>query len=142
MTRTTPKLVTDDEMQEAAAQASLGTVTEADLDRAEAEVHPDPESQPAVIPAPLSGLPSPNINHSASWAAETMINLQRFQNGRAALMAELEGVKAEWEKAEAERIEKHGLITRDLLERIKDMDDGIAMCSAAIDKADEIKETA
>lgn len=122
-----------------AAQAVAGTVTEADLARAEAEV---PESQPAAIPAPLSGLPSPNINHSASWAAETMINLQRFQNGRAALMAELEGVKAEWEKAEAERIEKHGIVTRDLLERIKDMENGIAMCSAAIDKADEIKETA
>lgn len=129
----------------AASEEGLEAPAVAEAQSVPVQAAPEPEPPPAApTPAPiqapdLSGLPSPNINHSASWAAETNINLQRFQNGKAALEAELDGIERAYEADELARREKHNEITRALLVRIKDMDDGIAMCSVALDKADELK---
>ncbi len=84
-------------------------------------------------------LPSPHIRHSEAMANELRINEARFQSGKVALTAQMEGITADYSKAEAERKAKHDEEIAALLTRIEDMNDGIAMCAAALDKAGEQK---
>lgn len=96
--------------------------------------------------ATLPALPSAHQVHSDTYANDTQINLARFQSGKVTLQQELDGMQqlydnesADLARKDGERLEKHNAAKADVLLRIKDMDRGISMATAALDKAEEIK---
>ena len=93
-----------------------------------------------------TSLPSPHQVHSDTYFNDTQINLARFQAGKIALQSEMDGVQQQFDaetealaRREAERVEKHAAANADILLRVKDMERGIQMATAALDKAEEIK---
>lgn len=95
-------------------------------------------------PAGEPGLPSPHQNHAKNWIEKTRMDWQSFRMGHDALVSELNGLDAAHDAVQAQRQadfnaesnrlnDAHGFKREELVARINDMLDGLAITEKAIE---------
>lgn len=94
------------------------------------------------------GLPSPHQLHAKNWIEKTRVDWQTFKLGHDALVTELNGLDAAHDEAQAKRkaefdaetkrvTDDHDKKREELVSRINDMLDGLAVTEGAIEHYNE-----
>jgi len=110
---------------------------------------PSVPAVPATTQQPAEpGLPSPHQLHAKNWIEKTRVDWQLFRNGHDALVSELNGLDAAHDQQQNQRqaefaketlriSAEHDIKRDELIARINDMLDGLAVTEKAIEHYNE-----